>query len=171
VDATGTGPDQLDREGECLGRTTEARLHVHECWRRLEYFLAIGIVVVGVAGALDPHPHLVHQLDHIMRGVDPDVGEHALGGGELPAATIECLEAESGHDGCGEGIVSPGRMEITLAGPRLLEKSAELVRGPLGLRWGKELLKRLGRVGRVGGHGSGRGRHRVISLGSRGQAL
>jgi hypothetical protein len=126
---------------------------------------------MGVPGAFDTHPHLMDQLDHVVGGVDPDVGEHALGGRELPAAAIQRLEAEPGHDGGGEGIVGTGSVEIGLPFPGLVKQPAKLVRRLLGLRWSKQLLKGLGGISRVGGDGSGCGGHRLVSLGGAGRLV
>jgi hypothetical protein len=165
VHTGGPGADQLDGQGESLGRPPEASLHVHECRRSLENLLPFSVVEVGIPRALDPHPHLVHQLHHVVRGIDPDIGEHALRGGELPSAPIQRLEAKPGHDRRGEGVVRSGGVNKGLPGSCLVEQAPQLVGRLFCLRWGKKLLQRLCGVNRLGGNGASRGGHQRVSLG------
>ena len=152
VHAAGADPDQLGRQGEGLGRAAEAGLHVHEGRRGVEQLLALAVVPVGVPGALDALPHLEDELDHLVRLVDADVRVHALGGRELPAAAVERLEPEPGHDRRGEGVVGAGGVEEAALVPGLVEEPAELVGRDLALRRGEEPAHRLGGVGGLGGH-------------------
>ena len=101
-----------------------------------------------VPRALDPLSHLQDQLDHLVRLIDADVGVHALGRRELPTAAVQRLEAEPGHDGRGEGVVGPGRMEEDLLVPGLVEEPPELVGRDLGSGGANSLLTGLGGIGR-----------------------
>jgi hypothetical protein len=99
-----------------------------------------------------------------MRLIDPDVGIHALGGGELPAGAVEAGEPDPSHDRRGEGVVGPGGVQKGLLVPGLVEEPAQLVGRDLEVGRGEQLADRLGGVGHLGGHRGRRSRHEEDSF-------
>ncbi len=158
---TPAAPDanQLGGEREGLGRPAEAGLHVHEGRWRVEHLLALGVEPMGVPRSLDPLSHLQDELDHLVRLINADIRIHALGRRQLPAATVQRLEPDPGHDGRRKSVVGARGVEVAALGVGLAEEPAKLVGRDLCFGWREELVDQVGRIVREGGCRAGRSRH------------
>ncbi len=160
--------NQLGGEREGLPRSAEAGFHVDEDGRHFEQLRALGVEPGGVARALDALPEHERQLGHLVRVIHADVGVHVPRRGELPAAAVQRLEAELGHQGGGIGVVGAGGVEVAPLVAGLVQEAAQLGGGVLGLGWGEQLANLVGREMNLAGNwglGIRGGRHRALRSG------